>query len=393
MAAFLASEPGLIWLDSAVAGPGAHSLLTARPQSVLRGHIDRDWPLIEAALNDGTTHRQPGGLFGWVEYEGDFVLGIYPHALLYDHATGEWFDTGDFSGKLDLATASILGAPIGDLPKLPLAPQVTRQDFIAQVQRAQEYIQAGDIYQVNLSHPWRANWPLATPPFPQYERLRQVSPAPHAAYVNLDGRTVFSASPELFLKLADRTIVTHPIKGTRPRFPGDADQDALSARELLACEKERAELLMITDLERNDLGQVCEYGSVHVPDLWRVESFAQVYHLVSTVVGTIRPDISHAEAFRACFPGGSITGAPKKRAREIIAELEVHPRGLYTGAIGYFGFDGQSQWSIAIRTAVQEGDEISFHAGSGIVADSIPAKEWEETLHKASGLLKAFGCA
>jgi anthranilate/para-aminobenzoate synthase component I len=147
---------------------------------------------------------------------------------------------------------------------------------------------------------------------------------------------------------------------------------------------------MITDLERNDLGQVCEFGSVQTPDLWRVESFAQVYHLVSTVTGILKQDISQTQAFKACFPGGSISGAPKKRAMEIIAELENHARGLYTGAIGYFGFDGSSQWNIAIRTAVVKNNQIRFNTGSGIVADSVPEKEWEETCHKASGLLSAW---
>jgi len=166
-------------------------------------------------------------------------------------------------------------------------------------------------------------------------------------------------------------------------------EDKASARALTASAKERAELLMITDLERNDLGQVCKYGSISVPELAAVESFAQVFHLVSTVQGTLRAEVDHAAAFKACFPGGSISGAPKKRALEIIAELERHPRGLYTGAIGYFGFNGQSQFNIVIRTAVQQGDTISFHAGAGIVADSVPELEYEETLHKASGLLKA----
>jgi anthranilate/para-aminobenzoate synthase component I len=273
---------------------------------------------------------------------------------------------------------------------LPFVPQVSKATYTSAVRRAQEYISAGDIYQVNLSHPWRAAWPVGREFLPYYLRLREISPAPHAACLNLDGTTIMSASPELFLKMDGRTVTTRPIKGTRPRYPDDPARDVQSARDLLACEKERAELLMITDLERNDLGQVCEYGSVQTPDLWRVESFAQVYHLVSTVTGTLRTGISHASAFRACFPGGSISGAPKKRALEIIAELETHPRGLYTGAIGYFGFDGTSQWNIAIRTALQRGDEISFHAGSGIVADSIPDREWEETLHKASGILRAW---
>ena len=258
------------------------------------------------------------------------------------------------------------------------------------MRRAQEYIAAGDIYQVNLSHPWFADWPEQARALELYQRLRKVSPAPHAAFVELGDSTVLSASPELFLKMDGPVITTRPIKGTRPRFPGDPERDAASARELPLCEKERAELLMITDLERNDLGQVCEFGSVQTPDLWRVEGFAQVYHLVSTVTGRLKPGISHAAAFRACFPGGSISGAPKRRALEVIAELEGHPRGLYTGAIGFFGFDGSSQWNIAIRTAVKQGRQISFHAGSGIVADSIPEREWEETLHKASGLLTAW---
>jgi len=257
------------------------------------------------------------------------------------------------------------------------------------VEHAQRYISAGDIYQVNLSYPWHASWPQDADALALYLKLRAVSPAPHAAFMKLAGTTVLSASPELFLRMQGSRIATRPIKGTRPRFANDPARDAAAVRELTASPKERAELLMITDLERNDLGQVCEFGSVAVPELWRVESFAQVFHLVSTVTGTLRPHVDHVDAFRACFPGGSITGAPKKRASEIISELEPHPRGLYTGAIGWFGFDGRSQWNIAIRTAVQKDDQISFHVGSGIVADSIPQHEYEETLHKAAGILAA----
>jgi anthranilate/para-aminobenzoate synthase component I len=163
------------------------------------------------------------------------------------------------------------------------------------------------------------------------------------------------------------------------------------ARELTASPKERAELVMITDLERNDLGQVCEFGSVRVTGLLELERYAQVQHLVSTVEGTLRPDVDHVAAFQACFPGGSISGAPKKRALEIIHELEPHRRGLYTGAIGWFGFNGESQFSIAIRTAWRTGEQVEFHTGSGIVADSDPDFEWEETRHKASGMLAAAG--
>lgn len=387
LASVLARESGFIWLDSAVPSSGSVSILTTGPTQVLRGQIDHDWPQVEAFLSQG---RTSGGLFGWVGFDGEFTLGVYPHALRFEHESGRWYENGQFSVLSSQLASSGLDREQRLASSLSFASQVSKADYTAAVRRAQTYISAGDIYQVNLSHPWRAKWPAGEDFLPYYLRLREISPAPHAACLNLDGTTIMSASPELFLKMDGRTITTRPIKGTRPRFPEDAARDVQSARDLLACEKERAELLMITDLERNDLGQVCEYGSVQTPDLWQVESFAQVYHLVSTVTGTLRSEISHAAAFRACFPGGSISGAPKKRALEIIAELETHPRGIYTGAIGYFGFDGTSQWNIAIRTAVQRGDEISFHAGSGIVADSIPDREWEETLHKASGILRAW---
>jgi anthranilate/para-aminobenzoate synthase component I len=186
-----------------------------------------------------------------------------------------------------------------------------------------------------------------------------------------------------------RQILTRPIKGTRPRGR-DAAGDAAAASELRASPKERAELVMITDLERNDLGQVCDYGTVQARELLKLEPYAQVHHMVSTVAGRLRPGVDHIDALRACFPGGSVTGAPKKRARQIIAELEPEPRGLYTGAIGCFRYDGSSTFNIAIRTALLEPDgRAHFHAGAGIVADSHPPQEWAETLWKASGILRA----
>lgn len=268
---------------------------------------------------------------------------------------------------------------------LDFQPQWTRDGFCSAVRRALDYIAAGDIYQVNLAQSWACPWPKRADALAFYERLRAVSPAPHGAFMNLGERHVLSASPELFLRMEGRGIITRPIKGTRPRS-AEAQQDAQAAAELRTSPKETAELVMITDLERNDLGQVCEFGSVRVADMLRLEPYPQVYHLVSTVEGTLRPEVDHIEALAACFPGGSITGAPKKRAREIIAELEPAARGLFTGAIGYFGVDGHSQFSIAIRTAVVEAERISFHAGAGIVADSDPVREFEETYHKAEAL-------
>ena len=380
VAAGLRHLGGLVWLDSASNAPGARSWVTAAPATILRGSIEKDWVQVETALQAGK--GGPGGLFGWVGFDGEFVFGHYPHGLVYHHGTGEWSDCGGLHAQLRVVRPS-------PGPQLDFQPQVARADFVQSVVRAQDYIAAGDIYQVNIAQPWRATWPVGADPLGFYHQLRTVSPAPYAAFFELDGQRIFSSSPESFLHLQGRNIETQPIKGTRPRYPSDAGRDAQAARELQASAKERAELLMITDLERNDLGQVCEYGSIEVRDLAAVESFAQVFHLVSTVRGTLRAGVSHAEAFRQCFPGGSISGAPKKRALQIITELEPHPRGLYTGALGYFGFDGESQFNIVIRTAVEAGGKISFHAGAGIVADSVPAQEYEETLHKASGLLRA----
>lgn len=380
IAAQLCQREGFVWMDSSLAMPGAISVLTADPVEVLRGHIDHDWEKVRATLR--VPRAAAGGLYGWVGYDGHFVFGVYPHGLIYDHDAAQWYEFGNFQ-----FSASQFQSPAA--PQLHFQPQVSRDDFIRMVERAQDYIAAGDIYQVNLACPWRAAWPQDADAFALYLKLRAVSPAPHAAFLQLDSTAVLSASPETFLSMDGPRIATRPIKGTRPRFVGDPARDSAAVRELTGSAKERAELLMITDLERNDLGQVCEFGSIAVPELWRVESFAQVFHLVSTVTGTLRPHVDHVDAFRACFPGGSITGAPKKRASEIIAELEPYPRGLYTGAIGWFGFDGRSQWNIAIRTAVQQGDQITFHVGSGIVADSVPEHEHEETLHKAAGILAA----
>lgn len=393
-AARLAPLGGLIWLDSAAVRPGSVSILTAGPVEIISGRLPHDADKIRAALGrhrTAATSEWPlpaGGLFGWISFDGCFTLGAYPHCLAFSHDAGEWFAWGGLDEAL--GDGGKIEPPLSSAP-LGFQPLVGQDDFIAAVRRAQEYIAAGDIYQVNLAFPWRSHWPREADAFSFYQRLREASPAPFAAFAELDGTRVCSASPELFLQMSGRDIQTRPIKGTRPRFPDDPARDLAAANELLRSDKERAELLMITDLERNDLGQVCEFGSIAVPGLWQIERFAQVFHLVSTVTGRLRPEVDHVAALAACFPGGSISGAPKKRALEIIAELEERPRGIYTGAIGCFGFNGESQWNIAIRTAVQSGGRIEFHAGAGIVADSAPEREYEEALLKASSILRAAG--
>jgi para-aminobenzoate synthetase component I len=386
--------PGFVWLDTSGRCPDADrdsavSLMAACPLRVLTGHISDPAPLEQALASLGAAASATvdwglplNGLLGTVDYDGHYRFGLYDQVVIYRHRSEEWFETGDL---LSLARTA---ESLPSMPALEFSPEMEEGTFCEMVARAQEYISAGDIYQVNLAHRFRASWPEGADPFALYLRLREASPAPYAAYIAQAGRTVLSSSPESFLRMSGSGIRTRPVKGTRPRFV-DPVADERSIRELMTCSKERAELVMITDLLRNDLGMVSEYGSVRVTGLLQPETYEQVHHLVSTVQGTLRPEVSHVRALAACFPGGSITGAPKKRAMEIIQELEPCPRGLYTGAIGFLGANGESQFNIAIRTLTVEEGIAGFHAGAGIVADSIPEMEWQETLHKAAGILAA----
>jgi para-aminobenzoate synthetase component 1 len=272
-------------------------------------------------------------------------------------------------------------------PSVAVRSSFTRGDYLRAVERVQEYIAAGDVYQVNLSQRFTA--PLAQSPADLYRRLRAASPAPFAAYLDAGRFQVLSSSPERLLRVRGGRVETRPIKGTRPRGI-TPEEDASLAAELQASTKDRAELVMIVDLERNDLGRVCEYGSVRVRKLLELETHPTVHHLVATVEGNLRPGVSALEALRACFPGGSITGAPKIRAVEIIEELEPVHRGFYTGAIGYAGFDGGAEWNVAIRIMVANGGQVTFSAGGGIVADSVPELEYEETLHKSRAIRQAL---
>jgi len=261
----------------------------------------------------------------------------------------------------------------------------THRGYLDAVAKVREYIVAGDIFQANLSQ--RFQTPLREPPFELYRRLRRRNPAPFAAYLGFDDVTVLSASPERFLRLDhDRQVETRPIKGTRPRGLVPM-HDAALGRALAESEKDRAENVMIVDLLRNDLSRVCRPGTVRVPELFALEQHPTVHHLVSTVVGELEPPADAVELVRAAFPGGSITGAPKVRAMEIIAELEPTRRGVYCGSIGYISASGAMDTSIVIRTFVAAGGELYFQAGGGIVADSDPELEYRETLDKVAGLI------
>jgi len=384
-AASLTGREGLVFLDSATDRGEAISLVACEPDCILSGSA-ADWPLFAAQLAKRSrtsldTGLPAGAAVGWIEYDGAFRYGFYENLLIFLHREQQWLAFGDPPMPEFLPNQT---APREGLPDF--RPLTSREAFESMVRRAQDYIAAGDIYQACLAHEFRSPWSGSGWPF--YEILRQASPAPYAAYLSLGGTEVLSASPESFLKLSGRRVSTRPIKGTRPRGVC-AESDERAACELVTSQKEIAELVMITDLERNDLGRVCEYGSVRVTDLLRLEAFEQVFHLVSTIEGILRPEISHPDAVIACFPGGSISGAPKKRACEIIAELEHGKRGIYTGAIGFFGFNDESHLNIAIRTVIIADGKASFHVGAGIVADSDPAREWQETLDKAAGILIA----
>ncbi len=262
----------------------------------------------------------------------------------------------------------------------------SRQGYLQAVQRVIDYIRAGDVFQVNLSQ--RLLCPAREESPALYRRLRACNPAPFAGYFDAGGFQVLSASPERFLCVRGREVETRPIKGTRPRT-GDPRLDRPAEAELLASEKDRAENVMIVDLLRNDLSRVCQPESVRVSQLCGIEAYEHVLHLVSAVRGRLRDECSPLDLLRAAFPGGSVTGAPKIRAMEIIAELEPTARGPYCGAMGYWGFDGSLDLSILIRTITAAGGWWQFCVGGGVVAQSVPEREYEETWHKAEGLLQA----
>jgi para-aminobenzoate synthetase component I len=278
-------------------------------------------------------------------------------------------------------------------PQFPLPGRVgvtstfDRERYLAAVRRAIEYVHAGDCFQVNLSQ--RLLAPLTEHPLELYGRLRERNPAPFAGYFDLGEFAIASASPERFVRVSGRDIETRPIKGTRPRgATPEEERDRIA--DLVRSPKDRAENVMIVDLLRNDLGRVCEYGTVRVPRVCQVETYKYVHHLVSEVRGRLAAGKTPVDLLKACFPGGSVTGAPKVRAMEIIAELEPTARGPYCGSLGYIGFDGAMDTNILIRTFTAGRGWVQFPVGGGIVADSDPQREFEETLHKAEGLLRAL---
>ena len=438
----LAAQPYPAMLDSSAldARYGRYSILACQPAEIITVRDGRVFDACGRQLPGQTLAalRRALGRFrgqgdlptpygpGWIGYVGyefgrcleklpgaavrdtslpDLHLGFYDAAAVYDAIEKRWYLTwldppGPAADALRAVIASAAGpadAPVAAeqvsaaaLPAVPARSNFTPEQYRQAVARCVQYIAAGDIFQVNLSQ--RFTVADAPPPLAIYKALRRRNPAWYSALLLLGEAAVLSSSPELFLRLRGRQLLTRPIKGTRPRV-GEPRADADAAAELVGSEKDNAELAMIIDLLRNDIGRVCRFGSVRVPNRRELETHPTVFHLVGSVVGELREGLDVVDLLAATFPGGSITGAPKIRAMEIIDELEGLARGVYTGSIGYLGAHGNAELNIVIRTVVWERGRAHVQVGGGIVADSTPEGEYQETLDKARALLEALAAA
>jgi len=366
------------WLSERLPAPVAQTLPFVGGWAVFLSY--------EAAQEIEPLLRLPRSSLPWKA----FALRV-PCALIHERTTGKVFAVAESAAaaSLDRLEADARSAVI-DKPETPLRVEFVREEdpaaYLERVLRAKEYVRAGDIYQANLSRPWRVELTHEPDIGALYNRLCKANPAPFAALAQWRGTTILSSSPERLVRINDGHIDTRPIAGTRPR-KGD---DLTEMRELAAHPKERAEHIMLIDLERNDLGRVSQPGTVKVDELMTIESYTHVHHIVSNVSGELRSDVTPVGALKAVFPGGTITGVPKFRCMQIIAELEGVGRGAYTGSLGFLGRDGSMDMNILIRTLSAQGRCIELRAGGGIVADSDPQRELEETRAKARGMLAAF---
>ncbi len=420
--AALVDLPNAVWLDSG--GMARYDILSAAPHhSLILNNNERDafdWLRDELGEVVSAIDDAPfaGGALGYWSYDlaremfsvpdiaadaerlPRMAVGLYDWALLIDHQQRRtrlvshlrYPETSSLLQEIQLRLSH---PPTSSREKFIVHGKVdsnfTRTGYECAYQQVQDYLQAGDCYQINLAQRFSAR--ATGDAFGAYLQLRKLSPAPYSAFLNLPDVQILCASPERFLSVKNGIVETKPIKGTRPRS-SDVVMDRQLAAELAQHPKDRAENLMIVDLLRNDLSKSCVPGSVRVPRLFEVESYANVHHLVSTVQGILASGCDALTVLRDCFPGGSITGAPKQRAMHIIEQLEPNRRGVYCGAIGYVGFDGNMDTNIVIRTLVYGGGEIRCWAGGGIVADSQCAEEYQETLDKASvmlSVLRQFG--
>lgn len=411
-----------VFLDSGdpARSGGRYDILAAAPRAIVTSRADAfaatrrllagersegagEWPACGAAIGyfGYELGREPMGLAptkaGTTPFMPEAAVGLYPWTIVVDHAQKRAALTSLESFSDEEAGAlvkTVLEAQECHARRFgitgPVRSDLERDAYLPRARRVLDYIDAGDCYQANLTREFSA--PFAGDPWTFYRHLHDVNPAPMGAYLEYPFGAVLSSSPERLLGVEAGRVVTRPIKGTRRRR-ADPIEDAAAAAELLASAKDRAENVMIVDLLRNDLGKVCEVGSVRVDGLCELESFATVHHLVSTIEGRLAPGRDALDALAACFPGGSITGAPKRRAMEIIDELEPHRREVYCGAIGYATPEGRMDMNIPIRTTLCARGELRFYAGGGIVADSTPEDEFDETEAKIAairGAIEAF---
>ena len=426
--AAIAQMPWAVWLDSA--GRGRYDILCAQPLVTLTVYGDiteitdvtgtrqtRDDPfevlrqILGAPIEAMPGIPFSGGALGYWGYDlahrrvladqpesvPDLAIGIYDWAIVFDHheRTARLVSHQRYPQTVAVLRELVtrLQQPSRTAPPLAFSvdgkiqSNFTRAEYESAFDVIHGYLDAGDCYQVNLAQRFSA--PAHGDAFPAYQYLRHLSPAPYSAFLNFPHAQILCASPERFLRVTEGQVETKPIKGTRPRTE-DTIIDAQSAQELQQSAKDRAENLMIVDLLRNDLGKSCTPGSIKVSKLFEVESYAQVHHLVSTITGSLADGQNALSLLRHCFPGGSVTGAPKQRAMQIIEELEPHRRSVYCGTIGYIGYDGNMDSNIVIRTLVYSKNEICFWAGGGIVADSQAGAEFQETLDKAAAMLKVL---
>ncbi len=422
---FMGSDPFLVLRSRG----NRISLIKNGQEEIRQGNpFDVLGELLQAYTLDDSQSRVPftGGAVGYFSYDlchfierlptravddlnlPECYLGFYDAAIAFDHLENRVYLVSTGFPELDetkrlrraeerlqeLRSRVMLLVPSPPLsPSIPtsgnaLKSNFTHEGYLDAVARAREFICAGDIFQVNLSQRFETD--VNTPPYDLYKRLRQINPAPFANYFNFDGVSIVGTSPERFLKVRGDWVETRPIKGTKPRGKTPEEDRAL-AESLLNSTKDRAENIMIVDLERNDIGRVCRYGTVKVTELAILETYPTVYHLTSTVVGQLRDGKDLVDLLKATFPGGSITGAPKVRAMEIIDELEPTRRSVYTGSLGYLSFGGDMDLDIVIRTIIIKDSRAYFQVGGAIVYDSEPESEYIETLDKGRALMRALG--
>lgn len=407
---------------------GRYSFISSNPFKTLKYKNSEENPLnyLQEELNkykvENNTHIPfIGGAVGYLSYDlGNYIeklpqtakkdldvydlyFGFYDYVIVVDHLEEKtYIATPDLDLKKEADIAFVVECKISEaeingvnpicyekkeVPPTRLTSNFTKKEFEDGVEKVRQYIKSGDIYQANLTQRFNGKTTLSS--YELYRDLRRISPAPFGAYLNFDEFNILSNSPERFIKCIDGKLETRPIKGTRPRGK-NKEEDLKFQEELRNSEKDKAELLMIVDLQRNDIGRISKIGSVKVPELFVIEPYANVNHLVATVVGELDDNKDAVDVIKATFPGGSITGAPKIRAMEIIDELEPTQRNVYTGSIGYIGFNGDMDLNIAIRTIIKKEDEVYFQVGGGMTWGSDPGEEYQETLDKAQSIMKTL---